>query len=114
MQRIFGHCKSCNSQNGEPLIKISSTPSAQELHTGAAVNLTCKAWQTDDLAMGYRPYKIYWYDPQDKRVGERCQAASPAAKEMSCSLMVDPLTKKNVVPTRVKQSIVNINAATKD
>ncbi|KAJ7324060.1 hypothetical protein OS493_030233 [Desmophyllum pertusum] len=90
-------CQSCNSQRGEPLIKISSTPSSNELRVGASIKLTCTAWQTDELTMRSpekRPYTIYWYDPQDKRVGERCQAGLPAAKEMSCSLMVGPLTKK--------------------
>ena len=43
--------------------------------------------------MKYRPYEIYWYDSQDKRVGDRCQAGSPAVKEMSCPLMVGSLTK---------------------
>ena len=86
-----------SSRSGEPLIKISSTPSSNELRVGASIKLTCTAWQTDELTMRSpekRPYTIYWYDPQDKRVGERCQAGLPAAKEMSCSLMVGPLTKK--------------------
>ena len=75
------------------MIEISSTPSSNTFPINATVNLTCKAWQTDDDDPETRPFKIYWYGPQGKRVGKGCEAASLAVKEMSCPLMVGPLTK---------------------
>ncbi|KAJ7390557.1 hypothetical protein OS493_024595 [Desmophyllum pertusum] len=88
-------CQGCNTQIGEPLIKISSTP----LLYDAAINLTCKAWQTNELAIKYpktRPHRIYWYDPQDKRVGVTCNVGSPLANVMHCNLVVGVMTKQAV------------------
>ena len=84
------------SQSGERLIKISSTPSSNKLPIGATVNLTCTAWQTDELAMKQpktRPHSIEWFDPQGKLVGE-CRAHTPAAVRMTCPLMVGALTER--------------------
>ena len=81
---------------GEPLINISSTPPLNELPIGASANLTCTAWQTDVLAMKKpktRPHRIEWFDPRERRIGE-CQAESPAAARMKCTLIVDALTEE--------------------
>ena len=83
---------------GEPLIRISSTPPSNELPIGAAINLNCTAWQTDDLPMKYirtRPHKIEWFDPQGKRVGKDCRVAWPPAELMKCTLEVGSLTDEN-------------------
>ena len=87
----------CLYQSGhEPLIKISSSPSSNKLQVGASINLTCTARQTNNPAMKYpwtRPHRIEWFDPQGKPVGNTCQAGSPAAALMNCTLMV---TERNV------------------
>ena len=84
-------------RSGEPLITISSSPSSHKLPTGATINLTCTAWQNKELAMRYpkkRPHRIEWFEPQDKPVGNACQAGSPAAARMKCTLIVDDLTEE--------------------
>ena len=84
--------------SGEPKINISSTPSSNNLAIGATINLTCTAWQTDDMARNPRtkPYKIEWFDPQDRRVGDSCRAGFPVALLMRCTLMVGALTDENL------------------
>ena len=85
--------------SGEPLIKISSTSSSNKLPIGATINLTCTAWQTDELAMNYirtRPHRIEWFDPQGKRVGNDCRAGWPPAKLMKCTLDVGALTEEKL------------------
>ena len=82
-------------QTGEPLINISSTPPSNKLSIGAAINLTCTAWQTNELAKNHpwtRPYIIEWFDPQDKRTGIQCRAGWPPAGLMKCTLEVGALT----------------------
>ena len=81
-------------QTGEPLINISSTPPSNELSIGAAINLTCTAWQTNELAKNSmkRPHIIEWFDPQDKRIGIQCRAGSQPARLMNCTLEVGALT----------------------
>ena len=83
-------------QAGEPRIKISSTPPSKKLSIGDAFNLTCTAWQTEQLAKNPRtkPYRIEWFDPQDKRITEfQCRAKWPPATLMKCTLEVAALTK---------------------
>ena len=42
-----------------------------------------------------RPYRIEWFDPQDKRiVGFQCRAGRPPAKRMKCTLEVGALTTR--------------------
>ena len=81
-------------QTGEPQINISSTPPFNKLSIGAAINLTCTAWQTNELAKNPRkkPYIIEWFDPQDKRIGIQCRAGWPPARLMKCTLKVGALT----------------------
>ena len=82
------------SLTGEPLIQITSSPSAHALPVGVPINLTCKAWQTDDVAtfVRRRPRDIQWYDPQDKPVGVKCHAPlGKSAKELWCPLMLGAL-----------------------
>ena len=84
------------SRSGEPLIEISSTPPLKELPIGASINLTCTAWQTDELAMKdpkTRPLRIEWFDPEDRRISE-CQAESPPAARMKCTVMVSALKEE--------------------
>ncbi|XP_078346182.1 uncharacterized protein LOC144631592 isoform X3 [Oculina patagonica] len=90
-------CQKCNIKPEEPLIKISSTPSSNKQPVGAAINLTCTAWQTDELAMKNlktRPHRIEWFDPQDERAVKVCPAGSPAAALMSCTLTIGILTEE--------------------
>ena len=88
------------SRSGEPLIKISSTPLLNELNElliGTSINLTCTAWQSDELARKKpktRPHRIEWFDPQDRRIGDECRTESPAAARMKCTLMVSALTEE--------------------
>ena len=81
-------------QTGEPQINISSTPPSNKLSIGAAINLTCTAWQTDQLAKHSwtKPHIIEWFDPQDNRIGSRCRAGRPPARLMKCTLVVGVLT----------------------
>ena len=82
-------------QTGEPRINISSTPPSNKLSIGTAIYLTCTAWQTNELAKNLRtrPYKIEWFDPQDKQIqGIQCLAGSPPARIMNCTLEVGALT----------------------
>ena len=81
-------------QTGEPQIYISSTPPSNKLSIGAAINLTCTAWQTVQLAKDKswtKPHRIDWFDPQGKRIGSRCQARSPVARLMKCTVVVGKL-----------------------
>ena len=82
-------------RTGEPRINISSTPPSNKLLIGAAINLTCTAWQTEQLASNPRtkPYRIEWFDPQDKRIGFQCQTGWPPARLMKCTLEVGTLTE---------------------
>ena len=83
-------------QTGEPRINISSTPPSKKLSIGDDINLTCTAWQTEQLANNTRtkPYRIEWFDPQDKRITEfQCLAEWPPATLMKCTLEVGALTK---------------------
>ena len=84
-------------QTGEPQINISSTPPSNKLSIGAAINLTCTAWQSNELAKNpwTRPYIIEWFDPQDKRIGGQCRAEWPTAI-MKCPLKVGALTNGTV------------------
>ena len=82
-------------QTDEPQINISSSPPSNKLSIGTAIYLTCTAWQTNELAKNprTRPYKIEWFDPQDKQIqGIQCQAGWPPARIMNCSLEVGTLT----------------------
>ena len=81
-------------QTGEPQIGISSTPSSNKLPNDAAINLTCTAWQTNELAQNpwTRPYMIEWFDPQYKRIGIQCRAGWPPARRLNCTLEVGALT----------------------
>ena len=82
-------------QTGEPQVDISSTPPSNKLSIGTAINLTCTAWQTDELAKDPRnkPYKIDWFDPHDKRIKSQCPAPGwPPAKIMKCTIKVSALT----------------------
>ncbi|XP_020628954.1 uncharacterized protein LOC110066092 [Orbicella faveolata] len=90
----FASCQYCNTVVGEPQINISSTPPFNKLSMGAAINLTCTAWQTDQLAKHpwTRPHRIEWFDPQDKRIGFQCRAGWPPARLMKCTLEVGVLT----------------------
>ena len=99
MLQIYGTHARCTvllsfRQTGEPRINISSTPPSKKLSIGAAINLTCTAWQTDQLPKDSRknPHIIEWFDPQDKRIGSQCQAGSPPARLMKCTLVVGALT----------------------
>ena len=85
-------------KTGEPQINISSSPPSNELSIGAAINLTCTAWQSDKLAKNpnKRPHTIEWFDPQDKRIGQCLAEERPAAKVMKCSLEVRALTSKQL------------------
>ena len=85
-------------QTGEPLINISSTPSSNKLAIGAAINLTCTAWQSDKLAKKpwTRPHIIEWFDPQDKRIGFQCRAGRPPARLMKCTLEVGALRNETL------------------
>ena len=99
MRRIYG-THTCftvsrfSLQTGEPQINISSTPPSNKLSIGAALYLTCTAWQTNDLAMdpNKRPHIIEWFDPQNKRIGLQCRAGSKPARLMKCLLEVGTLT----------------------
>ena len=90
---LFFYC-----QTGEPRIDISSTPPSNKLSIGVAINLTCTAWQTEQLAKNPRtePYRIEWFDPQDKRTGSPCWAGSPPTRLMNCTLEVGALTKEKL------------------
>ena len=81
-------------QTGEPQINISSTPPSKKLSIGAAINLTCTSWQTNELAKDpkTRPHVIEWFDPQDKRIGSQCLAQSKPARLIKCPLEVGILT----------------------
>jgi len=81
-------------QTGEPQINISSSPPSNKMSIGAAINLTCTAWQTDQLPKHSwtKPHIIEWFDPQDKRIGSRCRARRPLARLMKCTLVVGVLT----------------------
>ena len=81
-------------QTGEPQINISSTPPSNKLSIAAAINLTCTAWQTNELAKDpkTRPHVIEWFDPQDKRIGSPCLAESKPARLIKCPLEVGTLT----------------------
>ena len=85
-------------QTGEPLINISSTPPSNKLSIGAALNLTCTAWQSDKLAKNprTRPYRIEWFDPQDKRIGFQCRTGRPPARLMKCTLEVGALRNETL------------------
>ena len=85
-------------QQDEPRIIISSTPPSNHLSIGAGINLTCVAWQTNELAKNprTRPYTIEWFDPQEKRIGIQCGAGWPPAIHMSCTLEVGDLTDGNL------------------
>ncbi|XP_078346190.1 fibroblast growth factor receptor 3-like isoform X2 [Oculina patagonica] len=90
-------CQYCNTKAVEPRIKISSTPSSNKQPVGAAINLTCTAWKTDELAMEdlrTRPHKIEWFDTQDVEPVKECLAGSPAAALMSCTLTIGVLTEE--------------------
>ena len=81
-------------QTDEPQISISSTPPSNKQSIGTAINLTCTAWQTNELAKNprTRPYKIEWFDPQDKQIkGSQCKAGWPSARIMKCTLEVGAL-----------------------
>ena len=99
MRQIYGtHARSTvllsSRQTGEPRINISSTPPSNKLSIGPAINLTCTAWQTDQLAKHSwtRPHIIEWFDPEDKQIGSRCRAGRPPARLMKCPLVVGVLT----------------------
>lgn len=79
--------------SGEPKINISSTPSSKNLDIGTKTNLTCSAWQTNEMAKNprTRPYRIDWFDPQDKRIKE-CVPEWSAAILMRCTLELGALT----------------------
>ena len=102
MRRIYG-THTCftvsrfSLQTGEPQINISSTPPSNKLSINAAINLTCTAWQSNELAKNpwTRPYIIEWFDPQDKRIGSQCRAEWPTAI-MKCPLKVGALTNGTV------------------
>lgn len=85
-------------QTGEPLINISSTPPSNKLSIGATINLTCTAWQSDKLAKNprTRPYRIEWFDPEDKRIGFQCLAGRPPARLMKCTLEVGALRNEKL------------------
>ena len=86
-------------RTGEPRIDISSTPPFNKLSIGAAINLTCTAWQTEQLASKPRtkPYRIEWFDAEDKRIIEfQCQAGWPPARRMKCTLEVGVLTEEKL------------------
>ena len=104
MLQIYGtHASSTvlllSRRTGEPRIDISSTPPSNKLSIGAAINLTCTAWQTDQLARNPRtkPYRIEWFDTQDKRINEfQCRAEWPPARVMKCTLEVGTLTEEKL------------------
>ena len=85
-------------KTGEPQINISSTPPSNKLSISAAINLTCTAWQTNELAKNPRtkPYKIEWFDPQDKRIEIQCRAGWPPARIMKCTLEVGALADRKL------------------
>jgi len=89
-------CQYCNSNNpGEPRIEI--TPPSSKLHVtvNETVNLTCTAWQADShKSEKTKPKQIEWFDPQDKRFGNKCYADSPRATHMSCTVTVSALTNE--------------------
>ena len=101
MRRIYG-THTCftvsrfSLQTGEPQINISSIPPSNKLSIGAALYLTCIAWQTNELPQDpkTRPKKIEWFDPQDKLIKPECQQPGnpPAKSVMNCSLEVETLT----------------------
>ena len=76
-------------RSDEPLITISSSPSSHKLPIGATINLTCTAWQTSE-----RLHSIEWFDPQGNKVVNACEAGSPPAALMKCTLVVDALTEE--------------------
>ena len=82
-------------QTGEPRIDISSTPPSNRLSIDAAINLTCTARQTEQLAKNSRtkPYKIEWFDPQDRGIGSPCWAGSLPTRRKKCTLEVGVLTE---------------------
>ena len=103
MPQIYGtHASSTvllfSRRTGEPRINISSTPPSDKLSIGAAINLTCTAWQTEQLAKNPRkkPYRIEWFDTQDKRIGFQCEAKWPPASLMKCTLEVGALTEEKL------------------
>ena len=82
-------------QTDEPQISISSTRPSNKLSIGTAINLTCTAWQTKELAKNprTRPYKIEWFDPHDNQTKIKCPVAGwPPAISMNCTLEVGALT----------------------
>lgn len=85
-------------QTGGPHINISSTLPSNNLSIGVAINLTCTAWQTNELAKDNktRPHIIEWFDPQGKRIGLQCQAGLQSARLMKCPLEVGALTDENL------------------
>ena len=61
-----------------------------------------------------RPYRIKWFDPQDKRiVGFQYRGGRLPAKLMKCTLEVGALTKEKLVTTLAEQGIGTITAAPK-
>ena len=88
-----------SSRLDSPQIEISVTRSpANTLPNGTSVNLTCKVWQKDDMAMkssnsNLRPNGIEWFNPQDRQVKECGRTESQAASVLKCTLMVGVLTK---------------------
>lgn len=80
-------------ESDEPRIEITSPSNI--LAVGAAVNLTCTAWQADShKSENAKPYLIEWFGPQDERFGDKCKAGSPRAARMSCTVTVSALTNK--------------------
>ena len=98
--RIYGtHASSTvllfSRQTDEPRINITSTQPSNQLSIGAAINLTCIAWQTEQLPSNpmTKPYRIEWFDPQDKPIGSQCNAKDPPTGLMKCTLQVGALTQ---------------------
>ena len=85
-------------QTGQPQINISSTPPSNKLSIGATINLTCTAWQPDDMARNpsKKPHRIEWFDPQNKPIGDKCRAGFTVASLMRCTLMVGALTDEKL------------------
>ena len=103
MPQIYGtHASSIvllfSRQTDEPRINILSTPPSNKLSIGAAINLTCTAWQTEQLAKNPRtkPYRIEWFDPQDRQMGFQCLAGWPPARLMRCTIEVGVLTEEKL------------------
>ena len=120
MRRIYG-THTCftvsrfSLQTGEPQINISSTPPSNKLSIGAAINLTCTSWQTNELAKDpkTRPHVIEWFDPQNKRIGSQCRAGSKPARLMKCTLEVGALTDEKLGNYTCKASNMYYRCSTK-